>query len=189
MLILFDLCKYGGKLYGPSKQCGPSNSVVLDQIASIGAVWSVFSLFIKKLMKHFSRWQSTWFLLWLALIGLKWIKKKQLFVALLCFFFCLVFAMPLCVSVYMCPVVTCWERADLLALFVVSNCEFVTFSLVSWVRGGTWLNCCLFFAHLLTLKHFKQNAMFINNVSNEHHLKVINISDPKIQTHRPNQTA
>ena len=32
------------------------------------------------------------------------------------FFFCLVFAMPLCVSVYMCPVVTCWERADLLAI-------------------------------------------------------------------------
>ena len=32
-------------------------------------------------------------------------------------FFCLVFAMPLCASVYMCLVVTCWERADLLALF------------------------------------------------------------------------
>ena len=32
------------------------------------------------------------------------------------FFFCLVFAMPLCASVYMCLVVTCWERADLLAL-------------------------------------------------------------------------
>ena len=35
---------------------------------------------------------------------------------LLCFFFFLVFAMPLCASVYMCLVVTCWERADLLAL-------------------------------------------------------------------------
>ena len=34
------------------------------------------------------------------------------------FVFCLdyVFAMPLCASVYMCLVVTCWERADLLAL-------------------------------------------------------------------------
>ena len=31
-------------------------------------------------------------------------------------FFCFVFAMPLCASVYMCLVVTCWERADLLAL-------------------------------------------------------------------------
>ena len=33
-----------------------------------------------------------------------------------CLFFCLVFAMPLCASVYMCLVVTCWERADLLTL-------------------------------------------------------------------------
>ena len=33
------------------------------------------------------------------------------------FLFCLVFAMSLCASVYMCFVVTCWERADLLALF------------------------------------------------------------------------
>ena len=38
------------------------------------------------------------------------------------FLFCLVFAvllvsaMSLCTSVYMCFVVTCWERADLLAL-------------------------------------------------------------------------
>ena len=32
------------------------------------------------------------------------------------FLFCLVFAMPLWLSVYMCFVVTCWEGADLLAL-------------------------------------------------------------------------
>ena len=51
--------------------------------------------------------------------------------------FCLLFAMPLCASVYMYLVVTCWERADLFAPFVVSNCEFVTFQLVSWVRCGT----------------------------------------------------
>ena len=53
------------------------------------------------------------------------------------FLFCLVFAMSLCETVYMCFVVTCWERADLLLSFVVSNCEFVTFPLVSWVRCGT----------------------------------------------------
>ena len=29
----------------------------------------------------------------------------------LLFPFCLVFAVPLCASVYMCLVVTCWERA------------------------------------------------------------------------------
>ena len=32
------------------------------------------------------------------------------------FFFCLVFDMPLCASVYVCLVVSCLERADLLAL-------------------------------------------------------------------------
>ena len=43
----------------------------------------------------------------------------------------------LCASVYMCFVVTCWERADLLALVCGVFCEFVTFQLVSWVRCGT----------------------------------------------------
>ena len=51
--------------------------------------------------------------------------------------FCLVFAMSLCASVYMCFVVTCWERADLLALVCGVCCECVTFPLVSWVRCGT----------------------------------------------------
>ena len=31
-------------------------------------------------------------------------------------FLCFVFVMLLCASVYLCLVVTCWERADLLAL-------------------------------------------------------------------------
>ena len=52
------------------------------------------------------------------------------------FLFCLVFAMSLCASVYMCFVVTCWERADLLAIVCGVYCEFVTFPLVSWVRCG-----------------------------------------------------
>ena len=41
-------------------------------------------------------------------------------------FFRLVFAMPLYASAYMCLVVTCWERADLLALV----CERLTVSLL-----------------------------------------------------------
>ena len=52
------------------------------------------------------------------------------------FLFCLVFAMSLCAYVYMCFVVTCWERADLLALVCGVYYEFVTFLLVSWVRCG-----------------------------------------------------
>ena len=53
------------------------------------------------------------------------------------FLFCLVFAMSLCASVYMCFVVTCWERADLLALVCGVCCEFVT-----WYPGsGVVLDC------------------------------------------------
>ena len=43
-------------------------------------------------------------------------KGVTSFVDLLCVFFCLVFVMPLCMSVYLCIVVTCWEWGDLLAL-------------------------------------------------------------------------
>ena len=53
------------------------------------------------------------------------------------FLFCLVFAMSLCASVYMCFLVTCWEGTDLLALVCGVYYEFVTFPLVSWVRCGT----------------------------------------------------
>ena len=38
--------------------------------------------------------------------------------------------------------------------FVVSNCEFVTFPLVSWVGCGTWLYWLLIFAPYLTLVEF-----------------------------------
>ena len=42
-------------------------------------------------------------------------------------------SLDLCASVCMCFVVTCWERADLLALVCGVYCEFVTFPFVSWV--------------------------------------------------------
>ena len=76
------------------------------------------------------------------------------------FLFCLVFVMSLCASVYMCFVVTCWERADLLALVCGVCCEFVTFPLVSWVRCGTWLYRFLIFAPLLTLENV-QSAKYL----------------------------
>ena len=44
------------------------------------------------------------------------------------FFFYVVFVMPLSASVHL---LTSWLS------FVVSNCEFVTFPLVTWVRCGT----------------------------------------------------
>ena len=56
------------------------------------------------------------------------------------FLFCLVFAMSLWASVYMCFVVTCWEGADLLALVCAVYCEFL--SLSHWYPGsGVVLDC------------------------------------------------
>ena len=51
--------------------------------------------------------------------------------------------------------------------FVVSNCEFVTFPLVSWVRCGTWLYRFLIFAPLLTFTSFdvKFTRICLENVS------------------------
>ena len=66
-------------------------------------------------------------------------------------FFVLFFVILSCASVYWCLVVTCWERAYLLALsFVISNCELVTFPLLSLVRCGAWLYRFLIFALFLT---------------------------------------
>ena len=71
-------------------------------------------------------------LLWILTI-----PRRYFFCGSFMFLFCLVFAMSLCASVYMCFLVTCWERADLLAIVCGVYCEFVTFPLVSWVRCGT----------------------------------------------------
>ena len=54
---------------------------------------------------------------------------------------CFVFAMSLCVSVYMCFGVTCWERADLLALVCGVYYEFVTFPL--WYLGSDVVLDCI----------------------------------------------
>ena len=69
---------------------------------------------------------------------------------LLCFFSAFVLGLPLCASAYLCLVATCWERLTSWLSFVVYNCEFVTFPLVSWVRCDTWLYRFLIFAPFLT---------------------------------------
>ena len=53
------------------------------------------------------------------------------------FFFCLVFAMPLCASVLSALWSPAGKGLTSWFSFVVSNCEFVTFPLVSWARCGT----------------------------------------------------
>ena len=59
----------------------------------------------------------------------------------------LFFVMLSCASVERCLVVKCWERAA-----VMSNCEVVTFPLVSWVRCCACLYGSLF-SFLLKFKH------------------------------------
>ena len=81
------------------------------------------------------------------------LSDNRSFVDLLCFsVLCL---LCLCTRLFICALwspagkgLTSWLS------FLVSNCEFVTFPLVSWVRWGTWLYRFLIFAPLLTLKTF-----------------------------------
>ena len=52
-------------------------------------------------------------------------------------FFCLVFAMPLCASVLCALWPSAGKGLTSWLSFVASNCEFVTFLLVSLVKCGT----------------------------------------------------
>ena len=54
--------------------------------------------------------------------------------------FCLLFAMSMCAFVYMCFVVTCWKRADLLAL-VCGVCW--SLSLSRWYPGSKMVLDCI----------------------------------------------
>ena len=53
------------------------------------------------------------------------------------FLFCLMFAMSLCASVYMCFVVTCWERADLLALVPLTTPPYISLIIQCKASGVT----------------------------------------------------
>ena len=67
------------------------------------------------------------------------------------------FAMSLCASVYMCFVVTCWERADLLTLVCGVYCEFVTFPI--WILGQVWY-LIVSIPDLCTLTYFYIYSVF-----------------------------
>ena len=82
------------------------------------------------------------------------------FVDLLCYLSCVCYAF---VRVSLCAVWSPWKGLTSWLSFVVSNCEFDTFQLVSWVRCGTRLYRSLIFALLLTLtifEHMKRRRPF-----------------------------
>ena len=67
------------------------------------------------------------------------------------FLFCLLFAMSLCASVYMCFVVTFWERADLLAL--VCGVLLLVCFFSNGILGQVWY-LIVSIPHLRTLTYF-----------------------------------
>ena len=70
--------------------------------------------------------------------------------------FSVLWLLCLCVRLFICAL---WSHAGTSWLsFVVSNCEFVTFPLVSWVRSGFRLYRFLIFAPLLTLQFFSSKT-------------------------------
>ena len=57
-----------------------------------------------------------------------------------------------CTCLFTCALLSpAWKGLTSWLSLVVSNCEFVTFPLVSWVRCGTWLYRFLIFATLHTM--------------------------------------
>ena len=77
---------------------------------------------------------------------------------LLCFF-CLVFAMSLCTSIYMCFVITCWERADLGSrLWCLTVCHFPI-----GILGQVW-NLIVSIPDLCTLTYLNNRHMMLPKV-------------------------
>ena len=89
------------------------------------------------------------------------------------FLFCLVLAMSLCASVYMCFVVTCWERADLWALVCGVKREVCQFLI--GILGQVWY-LIVSIPGLCTLTYFyntllKISGIFLNSESHSHSVR------------------
>ena len=90
------------------------------------------------------------------------------------FLFYLVFAMSLCASVYMCFVVTCWERADLLALVcgvLLRVCHFPI-----CILGQVWY-LSVSIPDLCTLTYFYTLAEILSNIFVKKRRKIGNLID------------
>ena len=77
---------------------------------------------------------------------------------------------PAVLFVHCSLMVTCWERANLLALlYVLSSCVLSLPNVMSWVRCGTWLFRLLIFAFFLTfiIVSFVQSVILIHDYNND----------------------
>ena len=107
------------------------------------------------LIKHFLAEFLQFFFTILYTILVK--TQPKIFSCFFCFVF--FFNICLCALLFVCAL---WSHAGKRLTswlsFVVSNCEFVTFSLVSWPRCGTLLYRFLIFAPLVTYISEKKSA-------------------------------
>ena len=90
------------------------------------------------------------------------------------FLFFRVFALCLCASVHMCFVVTCWKRADLLALVCGVYCEFVI-----GILGQVWYLIVLI-PDLCTLTYFYNGRNIVTTLV----LSILNGSSSFLHTIR-----
>ena len=85
-------------------------------------------------------------------------------------FFCLVFVLPLCVSVSVCVVITCLERADLLAL-VCGVCQFPV-----GILGQVWYLIISIY-DICSLTYFaKEKSEFLDKILQTGHILSICLS-------------
>ena len=130
--------------------------------------WSKCSIF-HNISKYIILQRHQKALLWSK--GLISIQLKAKWKTVLVLWFIYVISVLFCYAfMHVCLLLPCGYllgRADLLALFVMSNCDVVTFPLVSWVRCGAWLHLFLIFALFLTpypLASEKPDDMFSNGI-------------------------
>ena len=158
LILIIATIGYLSSYPGPYMQNGSTWFIILTSLLS------TMITFILVYCLHFTHIVSAYDLTSLS-PPVKYFTDRSKAVLLLWIFYVFVLSCVcyvLCVSVYMCFVVTCWERADLLAFVCGVFCEFVTFPLVSWVRCGTWLYRFLIFATLLLWTPSKSSMVFLS---------------------------
>ena len=92
----------------------------------------------------------------------------------MCFVSCVSHAFA---SVHRCFVVTCWERADLLALVGDVYCILLLSPVASRVKCGTCVYCFLIFAVFLTFKRIQNNCVSCTSIEVKESEILTNFSD------------
>ena len=95
-------------------------------------------------------------------------KRKHVFASLL-WIICVISVLRVCLLMPFSHLLASWLS------FVMSNCEVVTFPLVSWVRCGARLYRFLIFASFFTLNTIKYSLNTNPSVINSHNVASIHV--------------